>query len=324
MDQTFLVDQDNTGSRLDIFLSNKIEQSRTQAQKIIKENRVLVNNVTAKKTGQFLTNGDIVLIIETEASASAKKIEKSKSALTPSSKKLSIIEDNNEFLIVEKPAGLLVHPTQANESDTLAGRLIFAYPEIQSVGEDPVRPGMVHRLDKEASGLLVIAKTQKMFNHLKKQFQNRTVEKEYEVLVYGEFENESGIIDFDIDRGKDGRMVSRPKIEFSLKNLKKIQPGKTAITKFAVKKIFPRYTLLKVKIKTGRMHQIRVHMFAFNHPVVGDTLYENKNLLKKNDIPLGRLFLHATHLCFNNLKCELVCFNSTLPDELQTYLNRLN
>src|SRR3989338_5876938 len=124
---------------------------------------------------------------------------------------IRIIADTHDYLVVDKPAGLFVHETTKGESETLAAWLLERYPEISSVGDDPKRPGLVHRLDREASGVLVIAKTQASFTHLKTQFQARSVEKEYRVLVHGKLEQEYGVIDFPIDRGNAGRMVSRPK-----------------------------------------------------------------------------------------------------------------
>jgi 23S rRNA-/tRNA-specific pseudouridylate synthase len=163
-----------------------------------------------------------------------------------------------------------------------------------------------------------------MFDHLKKQFQKRTVEKEYLVLVHGVMDNEHDSINFAIDRGKDGRMVSRPKTDrFSLRTVMKIQPGKEALTEYWVEKKFTRFSLLRVKIYTGRTHQIRVHLLAFNHSVVGDKLYFNKKLNRKRDEDLGRLFLHSAKLCFLDLDNKSVCFNSNLPAELKSFLAKL-
>ena len=194
-------------------------------------------------------------------------------------------------IIVDKPAGVLTHLTQAGEKDTLIDFVLKKYRGIKKVGDSPERPGIVHRLDKEASGLLVIARTQEMFEHLKKQFQDRTIEKEYIALVYGKMFKEHGVIDFAIDRGKEGRMVSRPKTDLlSVAKVGAAQPGKEAITEYFLEKTIGRFSLLRVKIHTGRMHQIRAHMFAFNYPVVGDPLYLNRKLVKKNQPKLDSCF----------------------------------
>ncbi len=146
-----------------------------------------------------------------------------------------IIAETDDYLVIDKPAGLLMHETTKEEEDTLAAWLIEKYPEINTVGEDPKRPGMVHRLDREASGVLVVAKTQPIFDHLKAQFQSRTIDKEYTVLVHGKIVNEYGIIDFPIDRGREGRMVSRPKTDpLKLKNISRLEEGREARTEFFV------------------------------------------------------------------------------------------
>jgi len=237
---------------------------------------------------------------------------------------LKIVAETTDFVVVNKPSGMLVHPTLANEPGTLVEYLVEKYPEIKQVGDSPDRPGIVHRLDKEASGLLVVARTQVMFEHLKKQFQDKTMEKEYFVLVFGKIAKDHDIIDFAIDRNKEGKMVSRPRFaEYSLKTIRDIQPGKESLTEFWVEKRFVRHTLLRVRIHTGRTHQIRVHMQAYNHPVVGDKLYFNRNLIKQKDKLLTRMFLHAAKLCFADLNNEKVCFEAELPEELKEFLNKL-
>lgn len=239
-------------------------------------------------------------------------------------KSIKIIVETADYLVINKPAGVLVHPTAAKEKDTVADWLRKKYADIIKVGDSKERPGIVHRLDKEASGLLVIAKTQKMFEHLKRQFQARETEKEYLVLVYGRMEKDEGRIDFAIDRGKDGRMASRPKVDkFDVEKVGKEQPGKEAVTEFWAEKRFTRFTLLRVRIQTGRTHQIRVHLYAYNHPVVGDALYLNRKLIKKSEQKLDRLFLHAARLCFADLAGERKCFDSELPAELKEYLAKL-
>ena len=163
-----------------------------------------------------------------------------------------------------------------------------------------------------------------IFKHLKKQFQDRTVDKEYSVLVYGCPDRDQGVIDFPIDRGKEGKMVSRPRIdELKLKNVEKLQPGKQALSEYWVEEELGRFSLLRVKIHTGRTHQIRVHMYAFGHPVVGDTLYMNKKLIKRNEQKLGRLFLQAKKLGFENLAGERVSYECELSGILKDYLKKL-
>jgi 23S rRNA pseudouridine1911/1915/1917 synthase len=232
----------------------------------------------------------------------------------------TILKETDEYLVLSKPAGFLVHPTQAQEKDTLAAWLLHTYPSIASVGDSPERPGLVHRLDKAASGVLVVAKTQQMFDHLKSQFQARTVGKKYTVLVYGQVPADHGMIDFPIDRGKDGRMVSRPRrSDDSLKGLQNRQAGKDALTEFWMEKRSLHYSLLDVQIHTGRMHQIRVHLYAYGYPVVGDSLYMNRKIVREEATKLGRLFLHARELTFTDLSGNQVRVDAPLPTELEAF-----
>ena len=143
--------------------------------------------------------------------------------------------------------------------------------------------------------------------------------------MHGAPETKHDRIDFEISRGVDGKMASRPKINnLKIKNVGKEQEGREAVTEFWVEKEFARFSLLKVKIHTGRTHQIRVHMLAYNHPVVGDSLYFNKKLNRKKDEKLGRVFLHAKELCFLNLQNEKVCYNSDLPEKLADFIKEIN
>lgn len=317
---------EDKGKRLDIFLVDNLSCSRSEAQKMMKNKFILLNGQSLKKARPILKETDVVEILsQAQAEPQEVKIipvrgEKGKDF----SKEIRVINEEKDYLIIDKPSGLLVHPTLAYETNTLKDWLLKKYPLIKKVGDDPQRPGIVHRLDKDASGVMVIAKTQKMFDYLKDQFKNRTVEKEYSVLVHGAVNAEYGTIDFDIDRGVEGSMVARPKIDIlKLKNVNKQQGGKEAMTEFWIDKAFTRFTLLKVQIHTGRTHQIRVHMQAFNHPVVGDNLYFNKKLNRKRDEVLGRLFLHSRRICFQDLAGEKVCFESKLPEKLHDFLLEL-
>mgnify|MGYP001611486873 CR=1 FL=1 len=343
---------DSNDRRLDVFLSKKLKVNRSQAQKMIDQDLVSANKKLLKKAGSRVKEGDEIEIehgtpAPEQSSVRGKALSVEHLELVDDEKKkkdlkierlkdCKIVGETTDYVVIEKSAGVLVHPTEAGETGTLVNWLLSKYPEIKKVGDpsssalgglrraSPSRPGIVHRLDREASGLLVVAKNQKMFECLKKQFQDRTVEKEYLVLVYGKMDRQHDTIDFTIDRGKDGKMVSRPKADLlKLKSLKSVQPGREALTEFTVEKEFGRFSFLRVKIHTGRTHQIRVHLFAYNHPVIGDNLYFNRNLIKKNETKLNRLFLHAAKLCFTDLAGEKQCFESKLPEELEGYLTRL-
>ncbi|KKQ27792.1 MAG: Pseudouridine synthase [Candidatus Magasanikbacteria bacterium GW2011_GWC2_37_14] len=324
--------------RLDVFLTEKLKLTRSKIQKLIEQKLILLNKELPKKTGTMILNGDEIEIIKPVIVKKiiTNKIEKNlktEIANLP----IEIVAETSDYLVLNKPAGILVHPTEAGEENTLVNWLLTKYPKIKKVGDSHsphtpsraegknIRPGIVHRLDKEASGLLVIAKTQAMFEHLKKQFQNREINKEYLVLVHGTVQKNYDQIDFEIDRGHDGKMVARPKTDkFKVKNVEKIQEGKEALTEFVIEKNYVRYTLLRVKIFTGRTNQIRVHMMAYSHPVVGDKLYFNKRLNRKRDTELNRVFLHAVKLGFTDLNGYEQTFTSKLPKELESFLKDLN
>lgn len=326
MSQTFTFTGE-TPVRLDVWLPEQLGQTRSQVQKLIKQGRILVNGQPPKKNGdQLVAGAEISIIDEAPKIIVAKK--KAKGNLFAG---IKVLAETPEYLVIYKPAGLIVHPEPrvaeemgVEETDTLAGWLVQTYPEIVGVGEAPSRPGLVHRLDKDTSGLMVVARTQASFNHLKEQFQARTVEKNYYALVHGTLPVPNGFLNFIIARGKDGRMVARPKIEeVTLRNVASIQDGRAALTEFSVLKEYVNYTYVDVKLHTGRTHQIRVHFFAYNHPLVGDPLYFNKKLKRDLDEKLGRVFLHSYHLAFKDQAGEQVSFEAPLPEELQKVLENL-
>lgn len=315
--QKIIIPTQSDPTRLDVFLSSYLKTSRNQIQKIIEQERVKINGKLPKKAGDKIKSNDIITITEEKKiTATQKKTNQKKEKKF----KLNIIADNGDYLIVNKPAGQLTHPTLADETNTLVNNILEKYPEIKNVGEDKVRPGIVHRLDKDASGLLVIAKNNKSFKNLKKQFKNRTVNKYYKVLVYGKIEAVVDTIDLPIVRSKrQEKMAAIPKTVKGLDTDK----GKKATTEFEVEKNFINFTLLNVKILTGRMHQIRVHMLSYNHPVVGDKLYYQKKNLKANHPEINRLFLHCYKLEFKDLKKEQQTFTVKLPTELEKFLKNI-
>lgn len=228
------------------------------------------------------------------------------------------IFENEEFLVVNKPAGLLTHGTESSDEETLAGQLLKDYPEIEKVGEDPTRPGIMHRLDRHVSGLLVIAKNQASFYNLKEQFQKRTIQKHYTALVYGKVSKDEDEINFPIQRSSKGyKMAALPATDNGQPN----DNGRKATTEFFVKKRYINYTLLDVKIKTGRTHQIRAHLAAYGHPIVGDDLYGTKKTkIKNKKLNPGRIFLTAYKLSFLDTENKKHTFNIELPEELKNFL----
>lgn len=224
---------------------------------------------------------------------------------------IKIIYEDKNILVVDKPAGLEVASEREKSEPTLVDSLVKKYPSIAKVGPDPARPGIVHRLDKNASGMLLVAKTEAAFELLSKQFKERTVKKEYTVLVHGVVTQDEGTIEFPIARANSGRFAALPLGSES---------GRLAITEYEIVERFKNFTLLKVKIKTGRTHQIRVHLFALGYPVVGDKLYRSKKI--KEPI-LPRLFLHASKIIFTDLEGKRQELESNLPEDLKIFLSAI-
>jgi 23S rRNA pseudouridine1911/1915/1917 synthase len=322
-----IVNKENKNKRLDTFLVKKMpDLSRSKIQKMIKAGLVLVNNKQSTKH-QFLKEGDVInfsfLVIPTEAAGRVEgslKKERDSSTTFRSGRndntlwqKVKIIADTPDYLIIDKPSGLLIHPTVKGESDTLIDWAAEKYPEIAKIGDEPGRAGIVHRLDKEVSGLMVIPKTQAAFEYFKKLFKTRQIEKKYTALVYGEIKGDTGEIDFPITRSKTKSGLYGALPSGSIE-------GRPAKTVFHVIKRFKNYTLLEVQILTGRTHQIRVHLLAFGHPIVGDLLYKNKRFKEQK---INRIFLHASYLGFDDLSGKYQGYQSSLPKKIVEFLNKL-
>ncbi|MDD5071229.1 MAG: RluA family pseudouridine synthase [Patescibacteria group bacterium] len=315
------IKNEQSGQRLDKFLAENLSDfSRSQIQKLVKRGGITANGRVVS-SHYSLKEGDEIKIaltpvVETEINVSR---EKKQNFSFP-----EIIAETDEYLVINKPAGLIMHGANSFKGESLAEMLVKKYPGIKKIGEDPERPGIVHRLDKEASGLVVIAKQQNSFDNLKKQFQERTIKKEYTALVFGRIEKDEDKILFPIKRSSDGaKMAALPITDGEEENVNK--PGaRSAVTGFKIIKKFINYTLLKVKIKTGRTHQIRVHMLSYGHPLVGDDLYSTKKTREKNKkLNLGRIFLVADKLSFYDLAGEKQTFTIGLPGELEEVLDKV-
>jgi 23S rRNA pseudouridine1911/1915/1917 synthase len=308
----YKIKKEDSGQRLDKFLSQKApDKSRSSLQKMIEDDLILVDG--QKKSNHYsLKEGETVEIKKASSSKKKKDIDFD----------IDIIFENKDFLVVNKPAGLIVHGAEHISAVTLADWLVKKYPAIKKVGENKFRPGIMHRLDKEASGLLVIAKNNDTFFHLKKSFQDRLVEKEYTALVYGDVQKEEGQIDFPLKRATTGhRQAAVPSGWDDIEDAGKL---KEAFTEFKVIKRYLDHTLLSVKIKSGRKHQIRAHFYAYGNPLVGDDLYgtrRTKELNKKNN--LGRIFLAAIKLSFVDKDGVKHSFSCELPKELEDFLKKI-
>jgi 23S rRNA pseudouridine1911/1915/1917 synthase len=224
---------------------------------------------------------------------------------------LDIIFENKDVLVVNKPAGLLVHPTLASKEPTLMDAVLKYDKKIKGVGGDLNRSGIVHRLDREASGVMIVARNNKAHANLKEQFKLRQTEKHYAVLVLGKVAEQHGTINFPIARSSSrSRMAARPLS----------QEGKEAITHYEVVARFTTSTLLDVRIETGRTHQIRAHFFALGHPVAGDKLYLRRDI---KPLKTERLLLHAKALTVTLPDGERQTFTAPLPSEIENVLANL-
>jgi 23S rRNA pseudouridine1911/1915/1917 synthase len=295
--------------RLDKCLSNHLpEYSRSQLQKLIKEGLVLLNDQPAK-TGSSLNSGDKINIISLDI------LKEPRPTTSPIFEQIVIVDEQADYLVVNKPAGLIVHEAASLQEACLVDWLLERYPEIKTVGEDSLRPGIVHRLDKDVSGLLIVAKTQKGFLHFKKLFQGRRLKKIYTALVHGAVKADDDSIDFPIERSNAGyKMAARPKN----------QEGKPAQTEFKTIKRFLHYSLLEVLIKTGRTHQIRAHLAAYGHPIIGDNLYGHHTAkLANHKLGSKRIYLYASRLEFKDPSGEKKEYALSAPDEFSRMISIL-
>jgi 23S rRNA pseudouridine1911/1915/1917 synthase len=231
---------------------------------------------------------------------------------------IKTIYEDNDVLVIDKPAGLVVFPegeAQENQEETLIDILIEQYPELKKVGDQP-RYGVVHRLDKDTSGVLLVAKNEQALIFLQKQFKNREVEKEYAALVTGRIKEDSGRI-----KTLVGRSKGDPRKQVTIDPGKRAPDAREAITEFKVLERYKNYTLCQVKILTGRRHQIRCHLSYIHHPIAGDKLYG----FKDSPCPEGleRQFLHAKYLKIKLPNGETKEFQSNLPEELEKIIDKL-
>ena len=308
MSTTLAVPPLTSPTRLDHYLvANLPGISRSRIQAAIREELVRVNGEPVV-VHRFLKAGDRIEVPEFTAAAAAPTLTAEPDV------NFRVVAETADFLAVEKPSGLLVHPAPGAAGPTLAGGLLARYPELAGVGDDPLRPGIVHRLDREVSGLMVVARTPAAFTHLKQAFIHRQVDKRYLALVVGRPVAPSGTISFPLARSRrhGGKMAARAAVGGDTRE---------AVTHFEILKQYQEATLLTVVIKTGRTHQIRAHLAAFGLPIVGDTLYRPSSLGYKASP--GRLFLHASHLAFPGPDGQSYSYESPLPAELESFLTTL-
>jgi 23S rRNA pseudouridine1911/1915/1917 synthase len=311
--KTLLVSTDDAGKRLDQFLAGQLaETSRARVQQLISEEKVLVNNVAAKASAR-LRGGESIQVLGSAALPPLRAIAED----IP----LDLVYEDEDLAVVNKAAGMMVHAGAGATEDernrgTLVNALLHHFGQLSTVGGE-LRPGIVHRLDKATSGLIVVAKNDEAHRKLAAQFARRKVKKTYYALVHGWVKPDRGTISSSIsrDRVRRTRMTTQR------------TGGREAITHYLVQKRleskFGKFTLLEVHIDTGRTHQIRVHLASLRHPVVGDALYGAPREVRSKDavISLPRNFLHAAELQFQHPKTnELMKFSRPLPGELEEFL----
>ncbi len=305
--QNFLTDSASAGQRIDKFLSDNLNDiSRSRIQKLINEGKVLVGGSPVSKNHR-LAEGDNIGISELST-------DSGQADINPEAIELSIIYEDEHILVISKEAGMLTHPASGNTGHTLVNALLYHCRDLSKLSGDE-RAGIVHRLDKNTSGLLIVAKNETVHYKLSDMFKKRLISKTYIALVEGRFEEERGHIDLPIGRSR----IDRKKMAIAADR------GRRSRTDFEVAGEFRQATLLNVYPKTGRTHQIRVHMSYIGHPIIADEIYGNRHSAKlAKKIGLKRQFLHAAKIEFahpaSGKKME---FSDELPEDLSGPLERL-
>lgn len=306
-DFVITVPSEAAGERLDSFISTQLDGvSRSSVRRAIDEDDCLVNDSPAKASYKVRAGDTIQVEIAPPPSLDAE----------PEEIPLTIVHEDETLVVVDKPAGMVIHPGAGVRSGTLANALVWHFNNLP--GRERHRPGIVHRLDVGTSGLVVVAKTENAHQHLAQQFEARTVDKRYIALVYGQTPTEGRI---DAPIGRDP--INRVKMAVNSK-------GRPALTLFRTIESLDGFSLLEVQIKTGRTHQIRVHLAHLNHPIAGDPTYDRgrlssiRNTETRSQVArLGRPFLHAAKLSFIHPDGKRLSFTATLPPELEELLSYL-
>lgn len=301
------VTEKHAGKRLDLFIAHyEPHISRSRIQALIKEGSILVN-CRREKPGYRVRIGDSVEL---------DLPDKKSYAVLPEPIPLNVIYEDEYMVVINKPAGLVVHPAPGNYTGTLVNALLYHYGSLPSLGKEagPERAGIVHRLDKDTSGVMVVARTQEALSALSAQFKNRIVQKRYLALVAGIIKKGSGMIEAGIGR----HVKDRKKISVHT------QKAREALTIFKVKERLKHATLLEVEIKTGRTHQIRVHMAHIGHPLLGDRVYGGAGVTRIGDIAFSRQMLHAESLSLlHPMTSHPMKFIAPLPSDFSEVLERL-
>ena len=309
----FIAEKGQNPLRVDKYLMNYIEKAtRNKIQKAAKDGNIYVNDVPVKQNYKVKA-GDVVQVMFEHPPYEF--------LLTPENIPLDIVYEDDTLLVVNKPAGMVVHPGHGNYSGTLINALVYHFENLPNNSSD--RPGLVHRIDKDTSGLLVIAKTEHAMDHLSKQFFDKTSEREYIAIVWGNVEEDEGTVEGNIGRHPKNRLQN------TVYEGEDAEKGKPAVTHFKVLERFGYVSLVACKLETGRTHQIRVHMKHIGHTLFNDERYGGEKILKGTTFTkykqfvencfkiLPRQALHAKTLGFTHPKTgEWMSFNSDLPEDM--------
>ena len=314
-----IVKEDAKNLRIDVFINNKKREiSRTRVKNLILNKSLKLNNKIMIDPAKKVKYGDILSLLIPEPK---------KASLKPYRYKLDIIYEDKDLIVLNKPAGIIMHPGAGNFDNTIVNALInYDKDSLSNIG-DEMRPGIVHRIDKNTSGLVVVAKNNQSHEHLSNQFSRHSIKRIYQLLIWGKIRPSKGKIETLITRSSKNRQM------MEVSNMK----GKKAITNYKTVELFenkntPTLSLLECKLETGRTHQIRVHMNYLGNSIVGDDKYKKKfkriknidPLLEKNLVNLNRQFLHAKTIGFiHPKKNKEMIFNSILPQELDKILKML-
>lgn len=293
-----VIDSNNAGIRVDKALANLLpDKSRAYISKCVEENKILLNDKPFKASTKTKV-GDVLSIEDIEP----KQVE-----LEAENLNLDIVYEDNDVAVVNKPKGMVVHPAAGNYESTLVNGLLYELDDLSEIN-GVVRPGIVHRIDKDTTGLLMIAKNDNASKSLTEQLKAHTCQRIYHALVYGVIDENKGRINAPIGRSKEDR-----------KKMAVIKDGKQAITNFTVLKRFKNFTYIECKLETGRTHQIRVHLEFIGHPLVGDQVYGRRKVIGDQ----GQ-FLHAKTIGFNHPSTnEWMEFDSELPQYFVDFMNEL-
>lgn len=298
----FTITEQDAGKRLDVFLTEKWESagSRSDVQRVIKSGEVSVDDKVATRASSKITARQLIRVTT--------GVQPADLSTQGTDIQLNVVYEDDDIAVIDKPVGMTVHPGAGHVDDTLANAAVHRWPRVAEIGE-PDRPGIVHRLDRDTSGLMVIALSQPAYEKLSQMIRDREITRIYSALVHGIPKNSEGVVDAPIGRSPHHR--TRQAIR---------EDGRPSRTHYRVEFELGDYAYLEVRLETGRMHQIRVHMDAIGHPVIGDQTYGRR----KNLPNLNRQFLHASGLEFAHpVTGKPISVSSEIPDDLKRALDTL-